>query len=579
MADPSQLSMEEIFRMLDSNNPELVNELQRLFYEALSETREPWLVCGLYDHHAATQSAQSLRLLTSVKEPHDRLLLDRLAEGLRCAGTGRAQALHILGSIVRRQPTWLHRAGQHPLLPALLKLLRSEAELDVVVPALLVLTALLPSVSARLGPLLPDLFAAFGALAALGSRAPSPHLTIGLYSLFHRLYGMFPCNFLSWLRGQYPESGPGSAAFRSVIAPLLASARLHPLLVTQSRDTERSPARWKGLSEVHDVVAECSRYCVSSPELDPPAPPRPKLASRPGSKLALDSPPEAAVEATPDNTPYATPVKSSPPPRVGRPAPPPALRSLGFRSPAPPPSPGKPSAGGTPGAESSPFVWPEPGPDGVFQEMPANLLAKRDSLGLGLLLGARAEEGEDGLPDAEVAQLLGQPRARHLSSARATPLPRPEDPTSPGPPPPCVEELVRRVRTRVRGITLCEVLEPAPPLARSASCPALAPTPAPAPPTGDRGGAKLRFTSGTQTEDSLLPHELLLPLALPHPPPRPAPPAAALDAYVAALLAGRDPGSAMQVLPATVLPCYSATQLQCYSATVLQCYSATVLQC
>ena len=29
------------------------------------------------------------------------------------------------------------------------------------------------------------------------------HLHAGVYSLFHRLYGMFPCNFISYLRLHY----------------------------------------------------------------------------------------------------------------------------------------------------------------------------------------------------------------------------------------------------------------------------------------------------------------------------------------------------------------------------------------
>lgn len=29
------------------------------------------------------------------------------------------------------------------------------------------------------------------------------HLHAGVYSLFHRLYGMFPCNFVSYLRLHY----------------------------------------------------------------------------------------------------------------------------------------------------------------------------------------------------------------------------------------------------------------------------------------------------------------------------------------------------------------------------------------
>ena len=29
------------------------------------------------------------------------------------------------------------------------------------------------------------------------------HLHAGVYSLFHRLYGMYPCNFVSYLRAHY----------------------------------------------------------------------------------------------------------------------------------------------------------------------------------------------------------------------------------------------------------------------------------------------------------------------------------------------------------------------------------------
>jgi hypothetical protein len=37
---------------------------------------------------------------------------------------------------------------------------------------------------------------------------------VGLYSFFHRLYGMFPCNFLSYLRMQYSDSNKEQQARR-----------------------------------------------------------------------------------------------------------------------------------------------------------------------------------------------------------------------------------------------------------------------------------------------------------------------------------------------------------------------------
>ncbi len=36
--------------------------------------------------------------------------------------------------------------------------------------------------------------------------AQQVHVQVGLYALFHRLYGLFPCNFLSYLRTQYSDN-------------------------------------------------------------------------------------------------------------------------------------------------------------------------------------------------------------------------------------------------------------------------------------------------------------------------------------------------------------------------------------
>ena len=67
MGDLTSLSVEEIFQLLESNNPEIVCEIQRLFHENLSETKEGWLVSGLYDYYTTTGSANGLKLLLNVK--------------------------------------------------------------------------------------------------------------------------------------------------------------------------------------------------------------------------------------------------------------------------------------------------------------------------------------------------------------------------------------------------------------------------------------------------------------------------------------------------------------------------------
>lgn len=42
---------------------------------------------------------------------------------------------------------------------------------------------------------------------------------------------------------------------------MLDSVRMHPLLITASKDAETNAARWKKM-EHHDVVAECGRFAL-----------------------------------------------------------------------------------------------------------------------------------------------------------------------------------------------------------------------------------------------------------------------------------------------------------------------------
>ena len=103
------------------------------------------------------------------------------------------------------------------------------------------------------------------------------------------------------------------------------------------------------------------------------------------SKLILDSPPEAAVEATPDNTPYTTPVKDQ---GIRQPLPAPiqVSRNLSFKSPGPS-SPTKSVK--SPTKDTSLFKFPEQlgRRDSIFSDicqMSHPGVNKRDSLGLGI---------------------------------------------------------------------------------------------------------------------------------------------------------------------------------------------------
>lgn len=84
------------------------------------------------------------------------------------------------------------------------------------------------------------------------------HLTMGISTLFQRLYGMYPCNFTAFLRNNAKDN---QAVFTSTITPLVETVKMHPMLLTSNKDTEKQNSRWKEM-EPHDVVVECSRFSL-----------------------------------------------------------------------------------------------------------------------------------------------------------------------------------------------------------------------------------------------------------------------------------------------------------------------------
>ncbi|XP_063230787.1 hamartin [Bacillus rossius redtenbacheri] len=258
-----------IFQQLESNQPDAVEEAKKLFHEALNSTKESWLVNSFLDYFINTNSPRCVEILVGVREPHDKHLFDRLLEMLK--GSSKLQALTFLGQIVHGQPPWLYRITQHPLFKELVKLLRTEMDILSLMSALLVIIVLLPMFPALVGAHLQELFEIFSRLAAWNTNNPNKlpeehllHLQVSLYSLFLRLYAMYPCNFLSYLRREYgqPEC---LGIFSHTIKPILDTVRVHPMLVTATKDAETTAARWKSM-EHHDVMVECAKLAIDTVE-------------------------------------------------------------------------------------------------------------------------------------------------------------------------------------------------------------------------------------------------------------------------------------------------------------------------
>lgn len=87
--------------------------------------------------------------------------------------------------------------------------------------------------------------------------------------LFNRLYGMYPCNFIDFLRSEYVNKTDKNPIFNHTIRPFLETVRIHPNLVMSSKTNETNISRFKKM-EPHDVIADCARYSIEN-EKPPPA--------------------------------------------------------------------------------------------------------------------------------------------------------------------------------------------------------------------------------------------------------------------------------------------------------------------
>lgn len=228
-------------------------------------------VNGLVDYYIQTDSAGVLDVLVKVSAPHDKHIFDKLCDLIREKDRRiyRLAALSLFGSIVRSGPTWLFRITTHTLLKDILKLLRTEKDdFLILISALLSIIALLPIIPSSVGPFLPEIFDVFSHIAELNSYdsvyRPNEehliHLQIGFYFLFHRLYGMYPCNFIDYIKQTYLVK-ERSTIFQQTIKPLLETVKIHPLLITANKDLETSTSRWKKM-EPHDIVFECARLSL-----------------------------------------------------------------------------------------------------------------------------------------------------------------------------------------------------------------------------------------------------------------------------------------------------------------------------
>lgn len=128
---------------------------------------------------------------------------------------------------------------------------------------------MLPIIPTSISAFLPDLFEIFNYVATLTCQQlnlTECHLTYlqyGLYMLFNRLYGMYPCNFIDYIRTEYIAKPDRTPIFNHTIRGLLDTVKIHPNLITSTKVTETTTSRFKKM-EPHDVVVECAKFSIES---------------------------------------------------------------------------------------------------------------------------------------------------------------------------------------------------------------------------------------------------------------------------------------------------------------------------
>ncbi|XP_059404263.1 hamartin-like isoform X2 [Carassius carassius] len=265
-----QQNVFDLVPLLGSTDLHKLEQVKNLLQETLSADKGTVLLWNIVEYFLETSSSQAVDILSSVREPHDKYLLDKMNE---CMGkqSCRLATITLLGHIVRKQPPWIHKIARFPLLSSLIKCLKTDSDVVVLITGVLVLIALLPMIPQNSKQLLCEYFDIFGRLAAWNQRHPGQaqgvfavHLHASVYSLFHRLYGMYPCNFVSYLRSHYSMK-ENVDLFGEVVKPMLQYVRIHPELITGTKDYEVDAIRWKRF-EPHDIVVECAKISLDSKE-------------------------------------------------------------------------------------------------------------------------------------------------------------------------------------------------------------------------------------------------------------------------------------------------------------------------
>lgn len=255
--------MSELFKNLESNNPALVEESKNELIKSFSQTKENWLVYGLMEHFISLNSTKYVEILVKAPHSHDTHIFDKLLEWIT-TGDKRNQAFKLFWLIAQKHPSWLYKVVNHRLFREMLNTVKTERNLNTTLHGLYCIIILLPIIPASMNDYLQDLFTIFMYLVSWkANNSPElignqpVYLQNGIERLFMRLYGMYPCNFMVFLRDRLCDKT------MKVVDSLIKNTRVHPMLLFSTPELEKNNSRWKEM-EPHDIVSECEKFSLDT---------------------------------------------------------------------------------------------------------------------------------------------------------------------------------------------------------------------------------------------------------------------------------------------------------------------------
>ncbi|GAB1603096.1 hamartin-like [Argonauta hians] len=257
-----EVNVKQLFNLLDNNDLAVVSQTRQLIQENLNTTKESWMVSGLLDYYLTTHSDEALKMLSAINKQHEKVLLDKLHESMKVSDH-RLPILRIVLYAVGEGPQWLYQIGNANLFCDIIKCVKTDTDVPVLMTGLTILSALMPVLPKHTMPYLNDFFEIFGRVAEFTCEKPGNvpkifviHLKAALYAFFYRLYGMYPCNFLIFLRN-FARREENHNIYKAIVKPMLERVRFNPLLVTESKEMETVSSRWHS-KETHDILASCT---------------------------------------------------------------------------------------------------------------------------------------------------------------------------------------------------------------------------------------------------------------------------------------------------------------------------------